>query len=64
MAAGTPPRPLTEDDEFFRPARIGAARVGITHVGGEEFKETLGGFLATGGEVRGALGSTSRELRV
>jgi hypothetical protein len=30
-------------EEFLRPARIGATRVRVANVGGEEFEEPIGG---------------------
>ena len=36
-------------EEFGGGARIGAARVRIADIGGEEFKEAIGGALADGG---------------
>ena len=42
-------------EEFDGGARIGAARVRVADIGGEEFKEAIGGALADGGdEGRGA----------
>jgi hypothetical protein len=50
-------------EEFFRRARIGAARVGIPDLRGEEFKEAVGGTLAGGGgEGRGAVADDGDEL--
>ena len=44
-------------EEFDGGARIGAARVRIADIGGEEFKEAIGRALADGGdEGRGAVG--------
>jgi hypothetical protein len=40
-------------EEFDGGARIGAARVRIADIGGEEFKEAIGGALADGDEGRG-----------
>ena len=43
-------------EEFYRRARIGAARVRIADVGGEKFKEAIGGALARGGDEGGNVG--------
>ena len=44
-------------EEFHGRARIGAARVRIADIGGEEFKKTIGRALASGGdEGGGAIG--------
>ena len=50
-------------EEFHGGARIGAARVRIADIGGEEFKEAIGGALADGGdEGGGAVGDGDNEL--
>ena len=50
-------------EEFDGGARIGAARVRIADIGGEEFKEAIGGALADGGDKgRGAVGDDGDEL--
>ena len=43
-------------EEFHGRARIGAARVRIADIGGEEFKEAIGGALANGGDEGGGVG--------
>ena len=47
----------------MRRARIGAARVRVADLRGEEFKEAIGGALAGGGdEGGGAIGDDGGEL--
>ena len=41
-------------EEFGGGARIGAACVRIADIGGEEFKEAIGGALADGGDEGGS----------
>ena len=40
-------------EELDSRARIGAARVRIADIGGEEFKKAIGGALADGGDEGG-----------
>ena len=40
-------------EEFRRRARIGAARVRVADLRGEEFEEAIGGALAAGGDEGG-----------
>ena len=48
-------------EEFDGDARIRATRVRVTDIGGEEFKEAIGGALADGGdEGRGAVGEDDK----
>ena len=50
-------------EEFHRRARIGAARVRVADLRGEEFKEAIGRALAAGGdESGGAIGEDGNEL--
>src|ERR1019366_10104271 len=49
-------------EEFDGRARIGAAGVRIANVGGEEFKEALGGAFASGGDQRGGGGGEGDKL--
>ncbi len=52
-------------EEFNGGARIGAARVRIADIGGEEFKEAIGSALADGGdESRGATREDDKSTRV
>ena len=46
-------------EELDGGARIGSARVRIADIGGEEFKEAIGGALADGGDKGG--GSVGEE---
>ena len=49
-------------EEFHGRARIGAARVRVADVGGEEFKEAIGGALAGGGDEGGGAVGEGDEL--
>jgi hypothetical protein len=50
-------------EEVQSRARVGAARVRVANVGGEEFKEAIGGALATSGDEGGsAVGEDRNEL--
>ena len=49
-------------EEFHGGARIGAARVRIADIGGEEFKEAIGGALADGGDEGGGSVDEDDEL--
>ena len=49
-------------EEFDGGARIGAARVRIADIGGEEFKEAIGGALADGGDEGGGAVSEGNKL--
>jgi hypothetical protein len=50
-------------EELDGRARIGAARVRVANVGGEEFEEAIGGSFALGGDKNGgAIGGAGDEL--
>ncbi len=50
-------------EEFRRRARVGAARVRVPDLRGEEFEEAIGGARAVGGdERRGARGNDGDEM--
>ena len=50
----------TPIEEFRRCARIGAARVRVPDLSGEEFEEAIGGARAGGGDEGGSVGSDDR----